>query len=443
MLLLLILLCLACVALVGWGFTGPNRCLRYASLLGASMAGFVVPQVIGAYNSGRLHDLDGALEMFTVMALLCMFAAVLGDFLGYRQPGRRIYRLDAYDWRRVTEAALIFNVVAILAAVFSQFVFAEEIGKRTSMVGGMSGATVIVLFFAIVHRYGFALALILYWKGRSILSLAMVLFGAANYIVVILFMARRGPAIEFVFICILTYALAKGKRIPALFITLLFIAGTFWSTAIGELRGREDLGTLEKIESADYVRAIQEVLDHGGLEVENGCDVIWTTYKEGSYEFGKLHWNKLVHAYFPGQVFGRELKQDLKFAIEDISEEANRRRGTLGATQMGMADCFTSFGYFGCIKFTLIGFVMGRWYRRALKGDLPAQLAYSTLITSALHTISHGTYWLLNEYIHMAIFSYPVLYWARKPSRVIDAMYRQRPITAGAEPPVGVAGGLR
>ena len=71
MLLLLILFCLSCVGLVGWGFTGWNRCLRFASLMGASMAGFVLPQVIGEYNSGRiLHTFDGGLEMFMIMCLL-------------------------------------------------------------------------------------------------------------------------------------------------------------------------------------------------------------------------------------------------------------------------------------------------------------------------------------------------------------------------------------
>jgi oligosaccharide repeat unit polymerase len=443
MLLLLILLCLACVALVGWGFTGPNRCLRFPSLFGASAAGFLVPQVIGAFNSDRMHNLDGGLEMFVIMALLCMLAVVAGDLLGYRKPGGRLYRLADYDWRRITEAALILNIVAILAGFFSQVVFAEEIAKRTTLVGGMSGPMVIVIFFATVQRYGFALALILYWRRRSILSLAMVLFGTLNYLITIFFMSRRGPAIEFVFIVMLTYALARGKRIPALLVALFFLVGTFWSTAINDLRTHDGRSTWEKVESADYVKAVQDVLDQGGLEVENGCQVIHTTYSTGEYEWGMLHWNKLVHAYFPGQVFGHDLKEDLKFKLEDIADEANHRRGTVGATATGMADCFTSFGFFGCVKFALIGYFMGRWYRRAFQGDLSSQLAYSALMSDALHTISHGTYWLLNGYIHLAIFSYPVLYWARKPARDIIAMRWRRPALRGVEPVHGVAPGLR
>jgi hypothetical protein len=105
-----------------------------------------------------------------------------------------------------------------------------------------------------------------------------------------------------------------------------------------------------------------------------------------------------------------------------------------------MADCFASFGYLGCLKYVVIGFIMGRWYRRAFRGDLAAQLAYSTLMSAALHTVSHGTVWFVNEYIHMAIFSYPVLHWARKPAQLGGVPPgRRRPNHYGVEPATGVA----
>ena len=119
--------------------------------------------------------------------------------------------------------------------------------------------------------------------------------------------------------------------------------------------------------------------------------------------------------------------------------ELNKQRGTVGIADTGMADCYSSFGYLGCLKYLVIGFVMGRWYRRAFDGDLAAQLAYSTLITGALHTISHGTSWLLNDFIHLAIFSYPLMYWARKPA-VMTTPKRLRPRPFG--PPLSTASGL-
>jgi hypothetical protein len=269
----------------------------------------------------------------------------------------------------------------------------------------------------------------------------MVLFGLSNYFQIILTHARRGPAIELVFIVLLTFAMAKRKKIPAAAITILFVIGTLWSTNIEHFR-HEDMDMVEKVETADYLKKFSDVLERGGLEVQNGAEVIWATHEKESYEFGAIHWNRLVHAYFPGQIFGRDTKQRLKLDLEELAEQANIRRGTVGVTSTGMADCFTSFGYFGCLKYFVIGAVMGRWFRRAFAGDLAAQLAYSTLISAALHTISHGTGWLLNESIHMAIFSYPLLYWARKPAGPVIAQFVRRKSTA-APPPRGLASEFR
>ena len=341
----------------------------------------------------------------------------------------------------MTEAALILNAIAIFAAFVSQVMLPEDIARLTHYQGGMSGAATIVIFFSTVHRYGLALALLLYWERRSVLALAMVLFGATNYLYIIVAMSRRGPAIEFVFIVVLTYAMARQKRILPIFVAMLFVGGTLWSTGIGEFRSRtiDFVAGLRRFETADFFKDFSYVLEHGGLEVENAVEVITDTYETQSYEYGKLHWNKVVHGYFPGQIWSGNEK-DLQFTIDDIAEDANTRRGTVCATATGMADCFTSFGYFGCLKYVVIGFVMGRWYRRAFRGDLAAQLAYSTLMSAALHTVSHGTVWFVNEYIHMAIFSYPVLHWARKPAQLGGVPPgRRRPNHYGVEPATGVA----
>jgi hypothetical protein len=429
------------VALVAWGFTGSNRSLRLASLMGASMAGFAVPQVVGLNNALVLQD--GALEMFIIMAVLCMACALAGDLWGFAHPGSNLRRLGDYDERRVIEAALILNGIALVASSMIQMMFSEDIMRRSADAGGMSGPMVVVIFFGAVHRYGFALALLLFWRRQTTLSLVMVLFGVTNYLRLILSYARRGPAIEFTFVVLLTFAMAKRKTIPAVLITLLFVIGTLWSSNIDHFRS-QDREWVDRAESADYFKNFMEVWDRGGLEVQNGAEVIWSTYEKESYEYGKLHWNRLVHAYFPGQIFGHDTKANLKFDLEDVGAQANLRRGTVGAAQTSMADCFTSFGYFGCLKYLVIGAVMGRWFRRAFAGDLAAQLAYSTLVSAALHTVSHGTAWLLNDYIHMAVFSYPLLFWARKPaSRAVPKARGRRPEVISVEPPRGFAPGVR
>jgi hypothetical protein len=429
MLLLITSLCFVCLALIVWGFTGPNRSLRFASLFGASMAGFALPQVIGESNAGVVPP--GILQMFIGMSLLCMVAALVGDLFGYKHAGRGRRTIADYDERRVTEAALFLTLVAIVASMLIQVAYGEEIAQRANL-HQMSGPMTIAIFFSTIQRYGFALAMLLFWRRKTAVSLAIVLFGTAFYAQMILFNARRGPAVEFIFIVLLTYAMSLRKNVPAILVTLLFVGGTLWSTAIADLRSNRDQDLFEKLASAAYFKDFMSVLENGGLEVRNACDVIQHAYDYGDYDYGKVHWNRLVHAFVPGQIVGYETKESLKFDVEEIAQEVNRRRGTVGAADTGMADCFSSFGYFGCLKYLLIGYFMGRWYRRAFDGDLAAQLAYSTLMSPALHTVSHGTAWLLNSYIHMAVFSYPLLYLARKPSwQIVAGRARRRP---AAEP---------
>src|SRR5262249_35241015 len=101
------------------------------------------------------------------------------------------------------------------------------------------------------------------------------------------------------------------------------------------------------------------------------------------------------------------------FPTRDLLKEKLGYIPPVGVTSTGMADAFESFWYFGCLKFFVIGYVMGRWYQRGRRGDVRSQLAYMTLMTPAMHCVTHGTFWLMNNYVHMAIFAYPFLNWAR------------------------------
>jgi hypothetical protein len=442
MLFFLTSLCFVCLALIVYGFTGSNRSLRFATLLGASVTGFIVPEVFGEYNAGVV-PLE-TLKMYIGMTVLCMVCAALGDWWGYVRPGGRLRTMAQYDERRVLEAALILNLFALIASMLIQVAYGEEIARQALNPGRMSGPMTIAIFFATVQRYGFALALLLFWRRPSVLSVLMIIFGLLNYGTAVIVGARRGSAMEFAFISLLTFAVARRKAIPAIVVVLLFVGGTLWSTAITNFRIRDDRTFFEKVETASYIGDFLNVVHRGGLEVRNGCDAIQYAYDNDSYDYGKVYWNQLVHSFFPAQIFGREAKEELKFDIDNLVEKLNVRHGTVGVAETGMAESFDSFGYLGCVNYLLMGFVMGRWYRRAFQGDLAAQLAYSTLITAALHTISHGTTWLLKEYIHMAIFSYPVLYFARKPARLAAGRApRPRPQSSGAEPPWGVAPAMR
>ncbi|MFL6546685.1 MAG: hypothetical protein ACJ8LM_16105, partial [Candidatus Udaeobacter sp.] len=244
---------------------------------------------------------------------------------------------------------------------------------------------------------------------------ACAAFNVTTSLISFAVIARRGAMADTVFMVILGLYFGRRIILPAWLLGALFVTGTLWSHAIGHFRGSVDMSFWEKVEKADFFGDFGYTLNNGGEEIANAAVICWCVEETGEYDFGKIHWNQLVHGYFPGQIFGAELKKALKFDERDVAMEKRGFKPAVGTTETGMADAFRSFWYFGCLKYYIIGYVMGRWWNRANRGDLRSQLAYMSLMGAALHTITHGTWWLMNAYIHMVIFAYPCMYWARQP----------------------------
>ena len=212
--------------------------------------------------------------------------------------------------------------------------------------------------------------------------------------------------------------MARRVVVPAWVLAVIFVVGTIWANGVGQLRGKDD-SFMERLELADLVESLQRILENGGPELTNAAMHIWCAEQQSEFDFGAVHWNDLVHAYFPGQLFGYDLKYQLRFSLRNLPLETMNYKGPLGSTVTGLADAFESFWWLGCLKFGLIGYVMGRWYNRAARGDFWSQLAYMAMMSPALHTITHHTTWLLISYMQMLIFAWPGLAWARLPQAIV------------------------
>ena len=88
-----------------------------------------------------------------------------------------------------------------------------------------------------------------------------------------------------------------------------------------------------------------------------------------------------------------------------------------GTTPTGLADSFSSFWFFGAVKFFLIGFILSRWYRAANEGNFVAQLVIMLSMGAALHAITHTTHHFFLIFIKLAAFTVPVLLYARVARR--------------------------
>lgn len=418
---LLMLLCVLCAVLIMWGLLAPNRLYRFPFLFGVAFIGFALPQMIGLsandeilINWGRLPE--QALDMTILMSILSIAAMWVGDGRAMSAPQRGVNTLGDYDSRRLILASVTLTGTALVINNIGLNLLDRD--YIANLGNQWSGPITIIMFLVNMQKYGHGLALLMFFYTGSPLALITAISGVVGTAFMMMSYGRRGAAIDMLFLVLLSLWFTRRVMMPAWLLGMIFVAGALWSNAIGAFRGTADQANstfMEKLERVDLVNEFTFTLTRGGHEIGNAAMIIWCANNEGEYDFGKVHWNQLVHAYFPGQIFGHELKKALKLEVRDLPKETLGYVGPVGVTTTGMSDAFASFWYFGCIKFFIIGYVMGRWYNRAMKGDIRSQLAYMTLMGSALHTVSHGTSWLLNNYIHMVIFSYPLLWWSWNP----------------------------
>lgn len=410
------LLLVTLAALIGWGVTDSRRLYRFTVLFSVSFCGFVIPQLNGLANEhGYFHTNvlpEGSLDMVTLMCILSVIFMWLGDNRGVHHPGSAVmYTLGEYDPNRLIRVSIFLTVAGVIITQVAINVLDRD--YMTNLGTQWTGPITIFMFFQSMQKYGFALAVILYLRTRSPAALLCAIFNVLTSIVSFTQVARRGALADTVFMVMLGLYFGRRFVLPAWLLGVLFVVGTLWSHAIGEFRGRDDLTFFERLENADFAGAFYHTWNNGGDELANAAVICWAAEESGEYDFGKVHWNQLVHAYFPGQIFGRDLKRAIKFEERDLALEVCGYKPSVGTTLTGMSDAFRSFWYLGALKYYLIGYVMGRWWNRGNRGDLRSQLAYMALMGAALHTITHGTWWLMNAYIHMVIFAYPCLYWSR------------------------------
>ena len=102
--------------------------------------------------------------------------------------------------------------------------------------------------------------------------------------------------------------------------------------------------------------------------------------------------------------------------IDPVSTSAVTEFGFIpvtGSTPTGLSDSFQSFWYFGAMIFYIIGLVMSRWYRAAIRGNVIAQITVLLIVTPSLHAITHSTHWFFVYFVQLAAFLLPVVFLAR------------------------------
>ena len=422
--LLFILFC-ECLAILAWAFARHGGAIEYPALTAAVFFGWVFPQLLGLRHSSVIPA--GALVKTVFMASLCIFAA----WSGYcYKPKRGALRCWDYDRKRL---ALVSLLLSLLGAFFVYKVDALANSEIMKNGGQWTGPITIYAFLSELLSVGLAIAWLLFLSCRSIWILAILLFDLGVDAHAILIAGRRGPCVELGLILLYGAWFRCRWAPPRSAVAAVFIIGTLVINSIGDYRSvmlKPNSNTwsgagLSAILNIDFVGNLSRIIAgySGDNELSNAAMNIQYADETDSFDYGLSFWNEFVHWYIPGQLIGREAKDDLLTSTGVASPIDQGYFARVGTTSTGMSSAFLSFWYFGSLEFFLIGLIMGRWYRSAMNGSTTAQLVSMLAATNSLQAITHLTNFFFLTFIWIAAFLLPGLLFAklRKRPELVEA----------------------
>lgn len=419
---LIVLLLVMSLALLATALGRRGRVYEFPFFAGAMFFSFILPQLPGIATDPYLPESAFAKTM--AVTLSCAAALWLG-WVSTSQPARGFPR-------EMSEQKLIAAAVVLSAIGGFFYIKISHLPMEIRDLSLPTGLPVAYSFFAKLLAYGFAMAMICFVRTGSRVALATAAFGSLFYLERIIFAGRRGDTSDFVLMILLSVWFGRRKAIPRSIAFAGVLAGTLLMGSTGDYRkvAKVDDGpTIDRVTQIDFIGNLKDLLANGGPEMLNAVYKINAVDENMILDFGAFHWNTLVFNYIPAQLVGNEFKNLLFIPIRNPYLFTIHAPPT-GSTETGMADAFGSYWYFGGIKFFLIGLWLKRLYVAAMRGSIPGQLLYMLLMTSGMLTITHHTHSILSAWVHIMIFLFPVLLWARQSPRRVPA-----PRPAGAPAP--------
>lgn len=422
------LLLIACVAglaaaILLRALSRTERFFEYPALAAAVYLGWVLPQ-----NLMLLRDLsvpEEAHQQLLLMELLCLVGICLGWRKASPNAPRSAVRTEP-DLRRLLVG---FALLTIQGYVFWFMLW--RLPPELIGVSNWSGLPVAYLFFASTTFYAAVGAWLIWLRTRDVRALVLAIAAVWPTADAAIFAIRRQEAVSLALGVLTGLWLVRRVKPPkAVIVAGLFLAPLLIASA-GHLRSisfesNPEVGIVRKERRIEDVAAVP-FLD--GLfpseipwsyELKNAALGMAAASHSRNFDLGTWYWDRLVFAYVPAQLLGKEFKDALMVGSPDIVRDTFMYEATVGQTFSGFRDAYTSFWFFGSVVFFFISRAMRYLWDRAANGSYAAQLFYIVMMTDAMVAITHETAWLVMRLPHVLLFLLPILRWAR--SRSSDAI---------------------
>ena len=359
---LLVIFALECVAVLVWSLLRKGRVYTFPFLAGATFSGFVLPQLIGL---SHVEDLPGqSLDKTILMSILCQAMCYLG--WNCRRPK------PSTNWT-VHRNRLLWVGIAYVAIGAYFFFLISRLPHELTESTQWSGLPVAYYFFANVLSYGFAIVVVMFAAERSLVPLLLSLYATIFYADRILFAGRRGIFFEFVFIVLCAFWFRQKLAAPRGLMLAAVVLASLGVYSTGDYRSMvtsEESGSWRQVSQIPFVDNLVNVTTYGGDELRNAAYYIEAADRSRQFDYGLFNWNGMVANCVPAQWFGADFKAGLMAPIPEPEVESLGFVEHLGFTITGMADCFMSFWYLGCIKFFIVAYILRILYDAAEVGNV-------------------------------------------------------------------------
>ena len=362
-----------------------------------------------------------ALQRLFLMAFLC--AAMC--WFGYQiSPNHSLLnKLNVeIDRTRLFQAGMVLLIIGILSKASIRFMTIETAGYSNAW----SGPATILWFFGNLLYIALAIFLMELLIRPNVQNFICTCLAAYFPLIDIIYAGRRQPAMTFLLIVGLCFWFIKRSIPPRWFFIVIIAAIIFLiplfatnRTIVNDAISQD----WEAIESSSE-KAIENLQEENFLELKNAAILMDAASKTGRYGYGTAYWDAAIFQFFPGQIFGRELKEalQLKLGLSHFKYFYGYRIAP-GSTNTGIGDSFAEFDYFGCLVFAAIGyFYKHLWISANYYKSIFSRLLYIGLGSPAMVTITHGSQRFVQEALFQFIFVGLAIYFARQRTTIKPAI---------------------
>lgn len=345
------------------------------------------------------------------------FGSVLCIVIGWHHAHRR-YR-PAYSPRpRVRTTHLMtsikkipYNDLVSVTGLFAVTASAIQIAilsqpSEALLARQPTGIITILKMLTALNPVALSLSLGLVFFRRNAVTLALLGLALANFVVPILVSFKRNEIVEMCLVMAFALWAYKGLSIPRLALPFLAVLGLVGLTGAGAVRGMSgfelsrtgeiavDYVSLDDLKSINLTDTLTEGLSSRADEIVNGIYALDYANRNEIPTLGMRFWNQFVTRWIPGQLIGKERKEEMLFALSDVrvALAASGAQWQVGTTSTGFTEVYLDFSFLGAFAFYLMAYHARKIFDQGISGDLSAAAIYPSLAVLCMVSITHGGY---------------------------------------------------